>query len=418
MRRPLIVTFLVVLSLMVASTPVHGKTSTLKGCRSILAQYPKGVAKDVSGVNNVVAIGYQTPAINEAIYKANKSLDRYKDNTVCVVEANKRPVLPGLRAPAVTSANQARVNGNRAVSTTLVKKLEDLGGTCMVAMRDEKIIGEWYSGGRKESDTTIAFSSGKPLTAAVIGAAVRLGRLNIDQSVADFIPEFKGTTKAAITIRHLMTHTSGLEATKGGPAMTAGTLNSEALKLSLISVPGSTYDYDSSQLALQLLVLVVERAVGEKFTTFTDKYVLRPAGMASTFYRTDKVKPITGEEIGDPWLAGGLRTTCRDLARLAQLFESKGQWDGRRIFSTNFAELATSVQVSSSGYGFLFYTGANFSHGGLCGQVMAKMSSGVTYAMMSNSFLFTPALFPNECTSNRYNKVAKAAADMAAPLNS
>ncbi|CAB4777953.1 unannotated protein [freshwater metagenome] len=76
------------------------------------------------------------------------------------------------------------------------------------------------------------------------------------------------------------------------------------------------------------------------------------------------------------------------------------------------------MQVSSSGYGFLFYTGANFSHGGLCGQVMAKMSSGVTYAMMSNSFLFTPALFPNECTSNRYNKVAKAAADMAAPLNS
>ena len=417
MRRPLIVTFLVVLSLMVASTPAPGKAATLKGCRSILAQYPKGVAKDVDGQKNVVAIGYLTPAINEAIYNANKRLDRYKDNTVCVVEANKRKVLPGLPAPAVTSANQARVNGNRAVSTLLVTKLEDLGGTCMVAMRDEKIIGEWYSGGRKASDTTIAFSSGKPLTTAVIGAAVRLGRLNIDQSVADFIPEFKNTPKAAITIRHLLTHTSGLKATKAGPAISNNVLNSEALKVPLTGVPGSTYDYDSSQLALQLLVLVVERAVGEKFATFADKYVLRPAGMANTFYKTDK-QNAAFIEIGDPWLAGGLRTTCRDLARLAQLFQLKGQWAGKRIFSTSFAELATSVQVSGPGYGFLLYAGANFSHGGLCGQVMAKMSSGVTYAMMSNSFLFTPALYPNECTSNRYNKVAKAAADMAAPLNS
>ena len=394
---------------MVASMPAPGKAATLKGCRSILAQYPKGVAKDVDGQKNVVAIGYKTPAINGAIYEANKGLDRYKDNTVCVVEANKRKVLPGLPAPAVTSANEAQVKGNSAVSAALAANLANLGGTCMVAMRDEKIIGEWYSGGRKAADTTIAFSSGKPLTAAVIGAAVRLGRLNIDQSVADFIPEFKNTAKAAITIRHLMTHTSGLEATQAGPAMIAGKLNSEALKLSLTSVPGSTYDYDSSQLALQLLVQVVERAVGEKFTTFTDKYVLRPAGMANTFYKTD-LQNAAFIEIGDPWLAGGLRTTCRDLARLAQLFQSKGQWAGQRIFSTSFAELATSVQVSSPGYGFLFYTGANFSHGGLCGQVMAKMSSGVTYAMMSNSFLFTPSFFPEECTSERYSAVAAAAA--------
>jgi hypothetical protein len=116
---------------------------------------------------------------------------------------------------------------------TWQRTLQTRGGTCMVAMRDEKIIGEWYSGGRKATDSTIAFSSGKPLSAAVIGAAVRLGRLKIDQSVADFIPEFKDTPKAAITIRHLMTHTSGLEATKAGPAIIAHTLNSEALKLSL-----------------------------------------------------------------------------------------------------------------------------------------------------------------------------------------
>ena len=417
MRRRLIATFLVVLSLMLASMPAPGKAATLRSCKEILAKYPNGVAKDLVGVNSVVALGYAIPTIKAKIYNGARRLDRYKDNTVCVVEANKRKVLPGLRAPAVTSANEALVDGHPAVSATLAANLANLGGTCMVAMRDGEIIGEWYSGGRKAKDTTIAFSSGKPLTAAVIGAAARLGRLNIDQSIADFIPEFKGTPKAAITIRHLMTHKSGLAATKAGPAILASALNSEALKLLLTSVPGSTYDYDSSQLALQLLVLVVERAVGEKFATFADKYVLRPAGMANTFYKTDKVN-AKGIDVGDPWLAGGLRTTCRDLARLAQLFQSKGKWAGKRIFTTEFAELATSVQVSEAGYGFLLSTGANFSHGGTCGQMMAKMSSGVTYAMMSNSFLFTPSVAPQDCTSERYSAVAAAAAAIASPLNS
>jgi CubicO group peptidase (beta-lactamase class C family) len=416
MRSRIIATFLVVLSLMVASMPAPGKAATLKSCREILALYPNGVAKDIVGVNNVVALGYKKPEIKATVYNGAQKLDRYKDNTVCVVEANKRPLLPGLPAPAVTSANEALVTGNRAVTTALATKLANEKGTCMVAMRDEKIIGEWYSGGRSRETTSIAWSSGKPLTAAVIGAAVRLGRLNIDQSVADFIPEFKGTPKAAITIRHLLTHTSGLKASQHGDAMLASALNSAALKVPLESVPGKKYNYASSQLGLQLLVLVVERAVGEKFTTFANKYVLRPAGMTNTFYQERLFgAPIA---IGDPFLAGGLRTTCRDLARLAQLFQSKGQWAGKRIFTTEFAALATSVQVSNPGYGFLLFTGANFSHGGFCGQMMAKMSSGVTYAMMSNSFLSTPVLAPQDCTSERYIKVVKAAADIATRLNS
>lgn len=219
MRRRLIATFLVALSLMVASMPAPGKAATLKSCREILAKYPNGVAKDLVGVNNVVAIGYASPAIKAKIYNEARKLDRYKDNTVCVVEANKRRVLPGLRAPEVTSANESPVDGHPAVSATLAANLANLGGTCMVAMRDGEIIGEWYSGGRTAATSSIAFSSGKPLTAAVIGAAVRLGRLNIDQSVADFIPEFKDTPKAAITIRHLLTHKSGLDSTKAGPAI-------------------------------------------------------------------------------------------------------------------------------------------------------------------------------------------------------
>ncbi len=59
MRRRLIATFLAVLSLMLASMPAPGKAATLKvDAEEILAKYPNGVAKDLVGVNSVVALGY------------------------------------------------------------------------------------------------------------------------------------------------------------------------------------------------------------------------------------------------------------------------------------------------------------------------------------------------------------------------
>jgi len=239
-----------------------------------------------------------------------------------------------------------------------------------------------------------------------------LGRLSIDQSIADFIPEFKGTPKAAITIRHLMTHTSGLKSTnaQGLAAMQVrgGNMTATALGLPLVSAPGTTFDYETSVTAMQLLMLVVERAVGERFTNFAEKYVLRPAGMANSVYKGDE--PAANWDTGDPWLAGGLDTTCRDLARLGQLFQQKGQWAGRQIFTEEFATQATAVQMSNivfptgagGNYGFLLnHNWGGTGHAGACGQLVITMPSGITVASMSSSSLLTPTILPNECSPLR-----------------
>ena len=411
--------FVVLLATTTAASPVSA--STLKTCKQILAEYPNGVARNKGGAENVVALGFARPTIQSKVYAGARKLDRFKDNTVCVTEANKRPVLAGLAAPAITSANEAAVNGHPAVSTALSSAVANLGGTCLVLMRDGKIIGEWYSGGRTAATKSIAFSTSKPLTAAIIGAAQQLGRLSVDQSIADFIPEFKGTTKAAITIRHLMTHQSGLKSSNAELATAlgvgAGFTTSTATKLPLTSTPGTVWDYDSSGLAMQLLLKVVERAVGEKFATFAEKYVLRPAGMSNSVYMGDE--PATNWETGDAWLAGGLNTTCRDLARLGQLFQAKGRWAGQQIFSTEFAELAMAVQVPNatfgpsgsviSTYGFLLnHNFGGIGHGGACGQMMTTMPSGVTLASMSSSSMLTSTTTPQECSTTRLAALTQA----------
>jgi len=414
MTKKLAFTAVFVVLAVTTASPSVASASTLKTCKQILAKYPNGVARNKGGAEGVAALGFARPTIQPNVYAGARKLDRFKDNTVCVTEANKRPVLAGLPAPAITSANEAPVNGHPAVSTTLSSAVANVGGTCMVAMRDGKIIGEWYSGGRTASTKSLAFSSSKPLTAAVIGAAQQLGRLKIDQSIADFIPEFKGTPKAAITIRHLMTHQSGLKSSNAELATAlnvgAGFTTSTATNLPLMSTPGTVWDYDSSGLAMQLLLKVVERAVGEKFATFAEKYVLRPAGMSNSVYAGDE--PATNWETGDAWLAGGLNTTCRDLARLGQLFQAKGRWAGQQIFSTEFAELAMAVQVPNavfgpsgslvSTYGFLLnHNWGGIGHGGACGQMMTTMPSGVTLASMSSSSMLTSTRTPQECSTTR-----------------
>ena len=401
--------------------PAAASAATWKSCRQVLAKYPNGVARTKAAVNTAVALGFAKPSLQPKVYGAARKLDRFKDDTVCVTEANKRPVLAGLPAPAITSANEPAVNGHPAVSTALSSAVANLGGTCMVVMRDGKIIGEWYSGGRSASTKSLAFSSSKPLTAAVIGAAQQLGRLKIDQPIADFIPEFKGTPKAAITIRHLMTHQSGLQSSNAELATAlnvgAGFTTSTATKLPLTSTPGTVWDYDSSGVAMQLLLKVVERAVGEKFATFAEKHVLRPAGMSNSVYIGDE--PATNWETGDAWLAGGLNTTCRDLARLGQLFHAKGQWAGQQIFSTEFAELAMAVQVPNATFGpsgslvstyglLLNHNWGGIGHGGACGQMLVTMPSGVTLASMSSSSLLTSRTTPQECANTRLAALTQA----------
>lgn len=385
-----------ILSLLAVPESATASTTSTMTCKQILKTYPNGIAKNRASAQAVQTVGFAPPAIQSKLYMSVRKLDLLKNGTACVVEANKRTPLPGLSAPAVTSATEPQVLGHSAVSAAQANAVGSAGGMCMVAMRDGKILGEWYYGGSTPTTRYLPASSSKPATAAVVGAAIQLGRLKLDQSAADFIPQWRGTSKAGITVRHLLTHTSGLKSSALESALafytSAGTSTSLALNLPLTSAPGTTFDYESSTVALQVLVKVVEGATGESFRSFAEKYVFRPAGMANTGYKSDD--PASNGEQGDPALGIGLNTTCRDLARLGQLFHQKGRWENQQIFSSQFATDATSVQIpnavlpniGASTYGFLHsFMFNSVGHMGGCGHVLATMPSGVTVAMMSNT---------------------------------
>jgi len=177
------------------------------------------------------------------------------------------------------------------------------------------------------------------LTTAVM-LLVAEGRLDSDAKVTDYLREFTGPNKDAVSVRHLLTHTSGLPAWR--PLHIETRSRSEALDSVLAArleaPPGTRFVY--SDFGAITLTLIAERAAGESLDSFLERRVFRPLGMQWTRYRPPRRwRSRTAPTEDDPWrgyvvlgevhdentvrLGGvsghaGLFSIAPDLARFAQ----------------------------------------------------------------------------------------------------
>lgn len=192
-------------------------------------------------------------------------------------------------------------------------------------------------------------------TTAVVMKLVERKLISLDEPVTHFFPGFTGGGKERVTIRHLLTHSSGLPAyvrffEKGVPPdeVVATIVNTD-----LIYSPGDSMVY--SDLGMILMGSIVERVTGERLDDVARNWIYRPLGMERTFFRPDSefLPEIAPTEIDSVyrkgvvhgvvhdenawWLGGvaghaGLFSTATDLARFAQVMMDGGVFEGRRLF--------------------------------------------------------------------------------------
>jgi len=206
-------------------------------------------------------------------------------------------------------------------------------------------------------------------TTPAIMKLVEGGKLKLDLPVSHYLPEFIGQGKELITIRQLMTHTSGLRAGLAIRGDWAGkaTAYGAACGEPLGGEVGKTYRY--SDINFILLGLLVERVSGTSLDQFCEREIFAPLGMRDCHFRPlskpdpgrlDRIAPTTEGSDGsvlrgvvhDPTsrrmggVAGhaGLFLTARDLARYARMLLGGGALDGKRIFKAETVKLMTSVQ--------------------------------------------------------------------------
>ena len=157
----------------------------------------------------------------------------------------------------------------------------------------------------------------KQFTAAAILLLVEDGRLKLDDPVRRWLPTLPDAA-ADITIRHLLTHTSGLiDYEDVMPADTALQLHdSDVLRLlesqdRLYFAPGTNYRYSNSGYAL--LALIVGRASGHDFASFLRVRIFLPLGMANTVAHEDGVSMIAHRAYGYSATAAGWTRTDQSL---------------------------------------------------------------------------------------------------------
>jgi CubicO group peptidase (beta-lactamase class C family) len=271
-------------------------------------------------------------------------------------------------------------------------------------------------------------SMSKPITCAGVMVLVEEGKIGLDDPVAKFLPEFGSMTVAVrepsgatvavpaqrpVTIRHLLTHTSGLSyrfsghplvgpfyAEAGivdGLAEAQGTIGDNAKRLARLPLcfqPGSGWEYGLSD---DVLGRVIEVVSGRTFDQFLRERLFTPLKMDDTYFLVPPAKrnrlaalytpaedntirrmPTAPLQLGTLYFSAnvptfdtgtyysggaGLTSTITDYARFLQMILNKGELDGVRVLKAATVEAMTSNQVGDltipawgfgDGYGFGF----------------------------------------------------------------
>ena len=203
-------------------------------------------------------------------------------------------------------------------------------------------------------------------TTPAVMKLVEAGKIDVEAPLSRYLPGFKGHGKEAITVRQLLTHTSGLRAglsPDGNWKGKDGALQ-KACAEPLPDRPGTAYRY--SDINFILLGLLVERVTGEPLDEFCEREIYEPLGMNDTGFRdlagghVERIAPTTMNADGtalrgivhDPTarrmggVAGhaGLFLTAGDLGRFARMMSGDGVLDGVRVFEEETVKAMTSAQ--------------------------------------------------------------------------
>jgi CubicO group peptidase (beta-lactamase class C family) len=291
-------------------------------------------------------------------------------------------LLPLLFVAVTSAATSLAPQGAIALATFLRNATErgDVPGVVVaVVNKDGTLYHEAFGRSSTVRSTPMArdtifnmASMTKPVTSVAIMMLIDEGKLKLDDEVAKYLPKYKNPVvisrfndadgsyetrpaRRAITIRHLLTHTSGIGYGFASPTLTnimQKTMQSE-LDLPLLFDPGESWAYGAST---RVLGQVVEAISGQKIDTFLESRILQPLGMRDTSYLVPQSKysrvvavnarGADGKFVERPIPAtlpanvagdGGLYGTASDYGLFLRMLLNDGKLGNTRILSEKAA---------------------------------------------------------------------------------
>lgn len=302
------------------------------------------------GLRNVAAPAMSAEA-KEALY--NQRFDAMVASGGELPSYTPLETVPGARrhSPIPLAAPSERSIGPAALDAARAYSAANKSNAFLV-WRDGKLQTADYFGGTTAATPIVSKSLAKPVTAIAVGRAIALGKIrSLDQPVTDFVPEWKGTPKATMLIRHLLDMRSGLlpqgfstDRYNHWARAYIGADHGDYIvnRYPLTDPPGTKYEYSNA--TSEMIALIIERATGRRYAEFVGREILEPIGALG----------------GEVWIdrPGGLAHSgcCMMLPaeswlRLGILVLDEGRWNGRALLPAGYVRKMATATPQNPHYG-------------------------------------------------------------------
>jgi CubicO group peptidase (beta-lactamase class C family) len=232
----------------------------------------------------------------------------------------------------------------------------------VLVMHDGRIVAERYAPGFDHKSKFLSRSIAKSITSVLVGLMVSDGRLALDSPVPLDTWDQQGDPRSGITLRHLLTMTTGLQHSEDSDPIAksdtvrmlftdgAQDMATFAESKPIASRPGTKFNYSTAN------YVIIADLMTRMLTDSNDPQVRRDAMNEFIMGRlADPVglKSLTGEYDARGTLIGGamMHLTTRDYARFGQFLLQKGKMKGRQILSPRWVEFMTKASTLNPDYG-------------------------------------------------------------------
>jgi len=223
------------------------------------------------------------------------------------------------------------------IPSQYVSDMERMKTIAYLIIQDDSIRHEEYWGGYSDTSHSSSFSMAKTFISILVGIAIEEGKIkSLDEPVGDFLPEYKEGDKNKITIRHLITMSSGINFDESyinpigfaAEAYYGDDLRKLIFKYDAEKEPGKYFEYLSGN--TQLLGFVLSKATGMSVSDYASEKLWKPLGAEHDAYWSLDHKD------GDEKAYCCFNSNARDFARVGKLYLDSGRIDTAQIVSEQY----------------------------------------------------------------------------------
>lgn len=267
--------------------------------------------------------------------------------------------------------------------TTVTSYMKDNHVKGIIVVQNNRIRLEEYTEGVDQETLWTSFSVAKSISSLLVGVALKEGDIeSLEDPLQKYIPEFRGYDYGKVTVRQLLTMTSGIAWNEDyvDPNSDVARMYQDPCEgteshiltymkpLKFAHQPGTTWNYSTGE--TDLVGILIQKATGESLAEYLSEKIWKPLGMEHCAY-------WLADECSNLNIGGsGLSASLRDYARLGILMLNKGKIGEKSLLSEEWFKDATSLLYETNdqggGYGYLWWRFKDGSYAavGIFGQML------------------------------------------------